>query len=54
MASKHYEDKHRNDPNVKVEHRKDGCPIDGKRGTHEHTQADWREAVDNADPFRKR
>lgn len=51
MASKPYEDKHRNDPPVKVTHRETGCPLDGKRGTHEHSQADWRELIDNTDPF---
>jgi hypothetical protein len=28
-----------------------GCPIDGRTDEHFHTQADWRAAVDAADPF---
>lgn len=48
MASKHYEDKHANDPDVKVHHRKDGCGIDGRRDEHTHRQADWREFIDEA------
>lgn len=38
---------------VKVEHKKHGCPIDKRRDEHTHTQKDWRKVVDEADPFRK-
>ena len=46
MASTRYEEKYGDDPPVKVEHKKDGCGIDGRRDQHEHTQADWREFID--------
>jgi hypothetical protein len=42
------------DDDVKVEHKQHGCPIDQRRDAHTHTQKDWREVVDKADPFRKR
>ena len=47
MASKHYEDKHGNDPDVKVHHPAKGCEMDGRRDQHTHRQADHREFVDN-------
>lgn len=37
------------DPDVKVEHKQHGCPIDQRRDQHTHTQDDWRAAVDAAD-----
>ncbi len=36
------------EPDVKVHHQKDGCPIDKRRDQHTHTQDDWRAAVDKA------
>lgn len=36
------------EPNVRVHHAKDGCPIDGRRDEHAHTQRNWRRAVDRA------
>lgn len=36
------------EPNVKVHHKQHGCPIDGRRDEHTHTQGNWRRAVDQA------
>lgn len=37
-------------PDVKVK-LSAGCPMCGRTDQHTHTQADWREAVDNTDPW---
>lgn len=38
------------EPDVKVHHAA-GCALCGRTDQHIHTQADWRELVDNTDPF---
>lgn len=45
MASRKYEEKHCDQPDVKVHH-KSGCSMDGRTDEHTHRQADHREHVD--------
>jgi hypothetical protein len=45
----------KNEPDVKVHltEKSGGCPICGSTGQHTHTQDDWREVIDRADPWKK-
>jgi hypothetical protein len=40
----------KDEPDVKVELTK-GCPLDDRTDKHTHTQDDWRELIDNSNPF---
>lgn len=50
MASKQYEEKYGRDRDVKV-HLAAGCDLCSRTDAHTHTQPDWRELIDNTDPF---
>lgn len=41
------------EPDVKVHHTK-GCAACGRTDQHTHTQADWRDTIDKADPWKRK
>lgn len=45
MASKAYEDRYGNEPDVRV-HRRLGCELCGRTDGHTHRAPDWREFID--------
>ncbi|MGE3795961.1 MAG: hypothetical protein AB7I38_18825 [Dehalococcoidia bacterium] len=45
MASQKYEERYGDERDVQVHHTQ-GCELCGQTGQHAHTQADWRELID--------
>lgn len=44
----------KHEPDVTVELRNSGCPIDGRIDKHTHSQREWRKVIDNTEPWKRK